>query len=181
MSLNNPNDVLDVAIDLEQPENTLFSQMMEVVRTIVKGAWIDASNDSIEVKKLTGGITNVLYVMKQKSSGAMVIIRMYGFGTSDFIDRSSENIVFSKLSQMNFGPTFYGVFQNGRLEGYLPAVALESAEMGNPLLVPSIAAAVAHLHQIEVKEVRRERWLWSKIETFVKLAEGRCKLQYCCV
>lgn len=170
--LNNPDEILDVTIDLSQPEDALFSRLIEVVRVIVGGAWEHTPSDSIEVKTLAGGITNVLYLVHDKVNDLKVIARMYGLGTSDFIDRTSENMVFSKLSQISFGPIFYGLFQNGRLEGYLPAVALESDEMGETALFPSIAKAVAQLHTIEVQEIRMDRWMWAKIETFLRLAAG---------
>lgn len=170
--LNNPSAVLDVTIDTNETGAKLHSSLIAITRSIVGNAWAESTDDAIEVVALTGGITNVLYLLKHKASDAKIIARLYGAGTSAFIDRGSENVVFAKLSELQFGPVFYGLFQNGRLEGFLPAVALQSDEMGLPDVVPGVATSVARLHAIEVPEIKKERWLWTKIETFVALAEG---------
>lgn len=170
--LNNPDAVLDEVVDLDQPEDKLFACIVGVIRTIVGEQWSTASSESVDITKLTGGITNILFMAVNKVTGAKVIVRIYGLGTSEFIDRNSENVVFATLSKLNFGPTFYGLFSNGRLEGYLPALALQLEEMGDSSIVPAIASAVAKLHSFEVDAIKKVRWLWTKIETFMTLAES---------
>jgi len=170
--LNNPSAVLDVTIDTTESGAKLYFSLVAVAQAIVGSEWAGSDEESVEVAALTGGITNVLYLLEHKTSGAKVIARLYGSGTSAFIDRDSENMVFAKLSELQFGPVFYGLFNNGRLEGFLPAVALQSHEMGAPDVAPGVAAAVAQLHAIDVPEIKKERWLWTKIETFMALAEG---------
>lgn len=170
--LNNPDVVLDEVIDLDQPEDKLFPRIVEVIRTIVGNEWSTASSESVNIKKLTGGITNILFIAENKVNNAKVIVRIYGLGTAAFIDRNSENVVFATLSKLNFGPTFFGLFSNGRLEGYLPALALQIEEMADPFIAPAIASALAKLHCIEVDAIKSDRWLWTKIETFMTLAES---------
>lgn len=71
----------------------------------------------LDIKPLTGGISNVLYLIRRidskTSSVDSIILRIYGAGTSKIIDRIIENKVFAKLSSVQFGPTFYGRFENG--------------------------------------------------------------------
>lgn len=170
--LNNPDAVLDEVIDLDQPEDELFSCIVGVIRTIVGDEWSTASSESVDITKLTGGITNILFMAVNKANNAKVIVRIYGLGTAAFIDRNSENVVFATLSKLNFGPTFFGLFKNGRLEGYLPALALQIEEMADSSIASAIASAVAKLHCIEVDAIKSDRWLWTKIETFMALAES---------
>lgn len=177
--LNNPNSVLHRTILVEQPDENLHRDLKEVVRTIVgddKGnsLWKVSSDDDITVTTLTGGITNVLFLVEITGSEERVIVRLYGQGTSQFIDRSVENIVFSCLSNWNIGPKFYGRFENGRVEGYLPATALHNHEMKSDAVYPFIAQAVAELHSLDIDEIKSEGWLWSKIKCFINLAEGKC-------
>jgi ethanolamine kinase len=182
MYRNNPDAVCDITVDVTQAEPELHAALRSAARRILQesdeGArWKLATDEDITVTQLTGGITNVLFLLSLKSDGdSKVIVRLYGQGTSAFIDRTVENFVFSKLSILGIGPTFHGRFTNGRVEGYLPATALESSEMGDADVFPHIARAVAELHGLDFPEIRGTGWLWAKIRNFLRLAaEGKCK------
>lgn len=177
MFLNTPDAVYGRAISTEQAEDALHREIKVVVRHIIgtddpASAWHTSNDDSISVTALTGGITNVLFMVELSTTGDRVIVRLYGNGTSRFIDRGVENVVFSCFSKWNVGPTFYGRFENGRVEGYLPATALESGEMRREDVYPHIAKAVAALHALSIPEIKTEGWLWSKIQSFILLTEG---------
>jgi ethanolamine kinase len=181
MYRNNPSAVLDVSVDPTSAD--INSQLCAVAVAILSSdpdcpaCWTDSNNSNITATQLTGGLTNVLFVLQEFKSSQKVIVRLYGQGTSDFIDRDVENIVFSGLSKLNMGPTFYGRFQNGRVEGYLPAVALQSEQMGEKHISPGIAKAVAALHSItslkaDIRRISGNDWMWNKISTFITLAAG---------
>jgi thiamine kinase-like enzyme len=172
---NNPNAAYYAVVDPTAPLDSLSASIKKVVRSIVgpeETYWASFKDEELELVQLTGGISNVLYILSHVSDNRKVIVRVYGTGTSAFIDRGTENIVFAHLSKLGIGPTFHGRFQNGRVEGYLPGTALESHEMRNADVYPHVAEAVAELHQLELAEIRSVRWMWAKIDTFVKLAQG---------
>ena len=175
MYLNNPQAVLDVLVDATQSQPLLRKALKDLIRTLVEQqTWKEASDEDIEISTLTGGITNVLYLARETKTSSKVIIRLYGHGTSEFIDRAAENIVFAQLSKAGFGPTFHGRFLNGRVEGFLSATALLSEQMNEESVYPEIAAAVAKLHSMDVTEIRTQGWLWAKINTFLDLvANGK--------
>ena len=112
--LNNPFLVCPISVDLDN------SNIKCVVKTIFDAndnILKSTPDDKINVSVLTGGITNILYVLTFKGdqidSDLRVIVRIYGSGTSSIVDRSVENIVFARLSILGIGPIFYGRFENG--------------------------------------------------------------------
>lgn len=174
-----PEKVCEAEIDLNRPELSLESEIKQTVQKIMNGSneaealrWATLPHDSMMVTKITGGITNILYLVSEVESNRKVVVRIYGAGTASFIDRTTENFVFARLSTLGIGPIFYGRFLNGRVEGYLPAVSLESAEMRLPHIYPNIAQAVAQMHQLHFPEISGSGWLWTKIRSFLSLAKG---------
>ena len=176
--LNNPDAVLDAAIEPHSenkpsPEESVKS----IVRSIVQDAnWGAAADDDIEVSSLTGGITNILYLVHHKSTNQKVIVRVYGRGTHAFIDRSTENVVFAEMSRLGVGPTFFGRFTNGRVEGYLHAKALTYDQLVDDEIYPHIASALARFHNTCIPQLAAVAadnfFLWRKIDVFFSIAEG---------
>ena len=179
--LNNPDAVLEFDIAFHHAENEISAtetSVKNVVRTIVNihDAWISASDDEIDVTPLTGGITNILYLVRNKLNDRKVIVRVYGRGTEEFIDRATENMVFAELSRLGIGPTFYGRFTNGRVEGYLNAKPLTLHQMAHDEIYPHIATALARFHSTSMPQLQATSeetfFLWSIIDKFFSLAEG---------
>ena len=112
-------DIVEI-IDIIMKENSTYLEGDEC--SII---WTSEFRFNTRITKLTGGITNILFLVVpiiqeggshiEKMEGS-VIIRIYGTGTADIIDRNVENLVFAQLSQAKFGPTFYGLFENGYIE-----------------------------------------------------------------
>lgn len=109
------NSILAVIIGImtaNYPNLSFESQRIWAAETMK-----DRNAYTLDIKPLTGGISNVLYLVRRinriTSSVESIIIRLYGTGTSKIIDRRTENIVFAKLSSVRYGPTFYGRFENG--------------------------------------------------------------------
>ena len=87
--------------------------MKEVVRTIIP-SWNNVTDDEIIISPLSGGITNIIYLLRKYSKSNStssntvmnpnnIIIRIYGDGTEMVIDRNVENIVFATLSSLRIG------------------------------------------------------------------------------
>jgi thiamine kinase-like enzyme len=166
--LNNPNlicqcSVPSVGCSIEQ--SILF-----IIDEIINHK-INLELKDIEIKPLTGGITNLLYLVFIRPLHLKVIVRLFGEGTSDFLDRNIENIIFSTLSKLNIGPIFYGLFLNGRIEGYIPSRTLTPEETKYPKYIPFIAETVAQFHAQKIDGIPTDICLWKMIDKFLFLAE----------
>lgn len=171
---NNANEVLNKRVAFGSVGDELKQSVLPVVREILDDkAWIDAADEDVTITMITGGLTNILYLVHNTVSEQKVIVRVFGLGTELFIDRNIENILFAKLSTLGLGPSFHGLFQNGRVEGYVNGRPLEPDELSVPANYHKIAKSVAKLHSQCIPEVGLENdWLWSKTTFFFKLASG---------
>ena len=134
--------------------------------------WQRYDDNDITVAILLGGLTNSLYTLTpQNDKGKNVIVRVYGEGTSLFVDRAVENTVFESLSNAGVATKFLGAFQNGRVEGYLNATSLTPDQMAHPAIYPKIATAMAQLHTKHVPGITETPYLWGKLKSFFDLSE----------
>jgi ethanolamine kinase len=159
---------VDHYIDINEPEIELHKKVIGISKEIVKSTfpkWSDAKEEEFTLKKISGGITNLL--IKVAHGEEAVLVRIFGEKTDLIIDRTIENQTFKTLSDRKFGPLFYGTFTNGRIEGWLDAVPLEPHEMGliEPVnFVSLIAKQVAKLHQLDMPKLSPEPSLWPSLE-----------------
>jgi hypothetical protein len=130
MYLNNPSAVCPYAVERDARGAVVEAMLLEVARRVVP-SWASVADGEAAIAPLTGGITNVLFKLSKSSEpDSVIIVRLFGEGTSLFVDRDRENFVFSELSRLGVGsPTFHGLFENGRIEGYLAARALTPDEL----------------------------------------------------
>lgn len=171
---NNPNAVLPVRVRKEDDTTTLHENITAMLRQLTHHPEI-----SYSIKPLTGGLTNVLYRATPSDSSEEFVVRFFGDGTEVFIDRSVENNVFAKLSQVHLAPSFVGLFENGRVEGMLDSRNLSCEDMTNPVLIPYIARSIAVLHKQNV-DMDKTVDIWQKLGNFFELATGRVvKTQLC--
>ena len=158
-------------IETQKGEAVLHAGLKESVKRVIKH-W-NYADDEIIVRSLRGGITNLLYTLTpMEMEEKTVIVRIYGEGTSLFVDRTQENIVFSSLSDRGIGPKFYGTFKNGRVEGYCDARTLTADEMKDSLVYPRTSMAIARLHSQNIFEINHDVSLWTKLDSFFDLAES---------
>lgn len=133
--------------------------------------WATDTNESLQLETISGGITNKLYLLESLNSDTKLIIRIFGSGTELFIEREKENLVFSFLSSVNIGPKFFGLFQNGRIEGYLNATCLKPEEMKIEENFLGIADAVSKFHKLTFEGLKsNNNWLWEKIHLFLNIS-----------
>lgn len=104
--------------------------------------------ESLQVKTITGGITNALYSISGFNpiqSYNTILIRV--FGAEGMIDRDVETSAFAALSDAGVAPLYFGRFGNGRLEGWLdgfsPMVLMDLQIKVN---AEKVAKEMAHLH-----------------------------------
>ena len=94
------------------------------------GVWLKVGIDEVEVKRLSGGMTNQLYycaINKQIKSindePQEVAIRLYGgkhFNNYDCDgnERLTDVIIALLVSENKLGPKIYGLFESGQIQKY---------------------------------------------------------------
>lgn len=77
-----------------------------------------------------------------------LLLRVYGIGCDQIIDRANELCWLARLSQLGLGPRLLAIFGNGRFEEYLPSTTLTRSDIRHPVLSQRLAARLYQLHQI---------------------------------
>ena len=159
-----------VHVETKKDEATLHADLKSSVKEVIKD-W-KYNDGEVIIRSLSGGITNLLFTLTPKTEALRtVIVRLYGEGTSLFVDRDVENIVFATLSERGIGPKFYGTFRNGRVEGFCEAKTLKPEEISDRDVFPKTSTAIAQLHSQTITEINQNAMLWTKLENFFDLAE----------
>jgi ethanolamine kinase len=147
---------------------------VSVARELCPG-WSDVEPGAIEVSTLQGGLTNQLYLLRAPSRPELggVLVRLYGLNTEIIIDRKVEEIVFHLLSLKGFGPKLYGLFGNGRVEGFVPSEQVAPPDLSRrDKNVPQlIARELARMHELDMP-LPREPHLWDFLRKFDRLTQG---------
>jgi ethanolamine kinase len=134
---------------------------------------------TLNVKTITGGITNALYCItgfKPIMPYDQILIRI--FGAEGMIDRDVETSTFAHLAIADIAPHYYGRFANGRLEGYLeqfsPLVVMDLQIKSN---MEAIAKQMARLHsgfqvpnELEEFHIPNQPGLWDQLHLWMKHA-----------
>jgi choline/ethanolamine kinase len=81
------------------------------------------------------------------------LLRVYGEGTESFFERETEHRIFAQFSEQGIGPKLYGYFDGGRIEEFLDARSLTSAEFPENLV--AIGVKIAEMHRAEVDLPKR--------------------------
>jgi hypothetical protein len=120
-----------------------------VCREYLSGAWKNISSDEIQVKRMSGGLSNFLYYVSLPNNSddsntiddstistkrtrkesyhnimepTKVLLRIYGqsHGENALENMLTESVVFALLSERQLGPKLHGIFPGGRIEQYIP-------------------------------------------------------------
>lgn len=107
--------------------------------------------ENISIKKLTGGITNMLLECTYKDPDSneleIVLVRTYGNGTDLIIDRDREFVSHLVLNSLTLAPAIHARFGNGLVYGYIEGRSLKHDELSDDILYPLIASKLGCLHR----------------------------------
>jgi choline kinase len=115
------------------------------------------SGDMISVERLSGALTNAVYVVSPPAESALqpaegkktpskVLLRIYGPQVEHLIDREIELGVLRRLARKKIGPRLLGTFLNGRFEQYFNSTTLTPANLREPETSKQIAKRMRELH-----------------------------------
>lgn len=119
---------------------------------IVVPGWDLSLLTSASASVVSGGITNAIWCIGispplPPGAPSHALVRVFGAGSSVFIDREADTARVAALASRGLGPLLYGAFANGRVEQWFADTRpLEPAEMSAPHHASAIARATAALH-----------------------------------
>jgi thiamine kinase-like enzyme len=160
---DNPNSVYRQRVDDE-------SGVVDVILGITKLS----KDTNFKIEVLEGGLTNMLYRVEAKSTDGAdeYVVRIFGEGSNSFIDRRIENIVFSTLSKVGFCAPFIGLFENGRVEGFISSgKAATKEDFATETILPHIAEVIGRMHTLHA-DIDHGIGIWPKLHNMVALATG---------
>ncbi|XP_013407263.1 choline/ethanolamine kinase isoform X2 [Lingula anatina] len=131
---------------------------LKYCQQLLHGAWKELKQDRFQIKQVSGGLSNYLYVCSLPEDGHVqngeprqILLRYYGeilTGNADAV--VLDSVVFALLSEKKLGPKLYGVFHGGRLEEYIPSRSLTTAELRVPYISKRIAQVMAKFHVLDM-------------------------------
>ena len=177
--LNDASKVLPFHVETHCSHPDRDQQLIHVATTLCPS--LTQQNDSpkqLTVESLSGGLSNVLFVVRS-AQGRSVLVRIHSRFLTE-VERDDENRMLAWLSKRGIAPTFYGRFHNGRVEeffqGYFP---LSFKDMH--LYHAQIASLLSSLHSSTVPESVLPRTntaqCWKNIQTWFKLAKQQQQQQ----
>ncbi|XP_015035509.2 uncharacterized protein [Drosophila pseudoobscura] len=106
-----------------------------------------------------------------------VLLRIYGQTHGDHALESmiTESVVFALLSERNFGPKLHGIFPGGRIEQYLPARALATAELAEQRILLKVAEKMGEIHSLNIPMSKEPDWIWNCMQRWVTSFESIVK------
>ncbi|KAK0613078.1 kinase-like domain-containing protein [Bombardia bombarda] len=126
------------------------------------------SGDAISVERLSGALTNAVYVVSPppesvlppqegKKQPTKVLLRIYGPQVEHLIDREKELSVLRRLARKKIGPRMLGTFLNGRFEQFFNATTLTPPNLREPETSKQIAKRMRELHDgVELLEEEKD-------------------------
>ncbi|XP_041780494.1 choline kinase A2 isoform X3 [Anopheles merus] len=213
---NSPTEMRDIAA--------------RICRDYLTGAWKTISADELQLKRISGGLSNFLYYVSlpehhyygnnnnnnsggkkshpnsrrgsfatdhhtatktatkarngskraRKDSGASllepkeVLLRIYGqtHGEHALETMLTESVVFTLLSERKLGPKLHGIFPGGRIEQYIPARALLTAELSDAKISLKVAEKMAAIHSMDIPVSKEPDWIWNTMARWLKGIAG---------
>ena len=134
---NDFHDLISKLPNLVRGEDVpdIEQKCLSLCQKYLSGIWSELTVDDIEVKRLTGGMSNINYHCKALHSkteysneAKEVVIRFYGvkydwsLGYNTDNDRLGDGVVALLASEKGFGAHVYGLFNEGQIQKYYPVL-----------------------------------------------------------
>ncbi|KAI6235821.1 hypothetical protein M3Y95_00092100 [Aphelenchoides besseyi] len=150
-------------IDSTKDDKTINEQIACMLKAL-RPKW---NCDSLKFKRYTNGITNAVICVESPDDSEKLVVRIYGTGTENIIDRKTEMKHFEVLSRYEIAPTVHAYFKNGFVCGFLSGSPLNVTQVRSPKIVQRISEKLAKMHRIHVHEIPETSFLFSKAQQFL--------------
>ncbi|XP_033117149.1 choline kinase alpha-like isoform X2 [Anneissia japonica] len=166
--------------NMEDVEPEFRIKAFNLCREYIGGTWAKHSVKDFQIIPLRTGLSNYIYLCSLTSSQKLlkeeprqVLLRIFGTIIREDGDAAlSDSIIFSLLSERKQAPKLYGVFQEGRLEEYIPSRALHTDELSNSEISKEIARKLAIFHQLSLPLKKTATKLNEQIDRWVQQFTG---------
>lgn len=141
-------------------------------RESIGGVWASIREGEFQIKHLSGGLTNYLYLCSVPDSvqvpdnqPRIVLLRVYGDIASKFVVENS--VIFALMSEKGLGPKLYGMNQQARVEEYIPTDCLRTSDLSNPTLSRQIAQKLAQFHTLDMPLCKEPRFISDMVDKWL--------------
>ncbi|CAO3592850.1 unnamed protein product [Absidia cylindrospora] len=107
--------------------------------------WLKHKEDVV-INRISGALTNAIFFVD--CCGKRRLLRVYGVGVDQLIDREKELAWLARLGRLKLGPRLLAIFGNGRFEEYVDSVTLNHHDIRDPIISQQIAQCMARQHAI---------------------------------
>lgn len=123
--------------------------LISSIRSLVSSLFTPIKEDEdLALDRVSGAMTNAVFFVTIGTNKRRMLLRVYGVGCEQILDRNKELDWLSRLSQLGIGPKLLGTFGNGRFEEYLPSTTLSRQDIRQPQISSQIASRLHQLHSI---------------------------------
>ncbi|KAK2718081.1 ethanolamine kinase 1-like isoform X3 [Artemia franciscana] len=153
-------------------EHDLIPGSLHIVHSL-RPSW---KLENVNVKVFKNGITNKLLGIYEKCDTTkedMILIRVYGSGTSLMIDRQVEIRNIQRLYEAGCGSKLYAIFKNGLAYEYVKGKVLDTASCRSEKVYPHVAEQLAKFHTVPLKINEGTSILWDKMRLFLSLKPSK--------
>ncbi|CAP29573.1 Protein CBG10061 [Caenorhabditis briggsae] len=152
-------ELINLFSTLSQDPTLVRKKVLEYGSDFLGGEWKTLTENDVDVVQMTGGQSNLLYLVKGKfasesTTPSCFLVRLHCQQENQVF---TDTVVFSIMSERGLGPKLYGFFPGGRLEQFLPSVTLDNDTVSDPQVAVKIGANLPKLHAIEVPIPKRPR------------------------
>lgn len=141
-------------------------------RDSIGGIWANIQEKEFQIKPLSGGLTNYLYLCSlpdnvevADNQPRIVLLRVYGDIASKFVVENS--VIFALMSEKRLGPKLYGMNVQARLEEYIPTDCLRTSDLSNPTLSRQIAQKLAQFHTLDMPLCKEPRFISDMVDKWI--------------
>ncbi|XP_014240177.1 choline/ethanolamine kinase isoform X1 [Cimex lectularius] len=150
---------------------------VRICRGYLNGPWKKITDLDVNVKRLSGGLSNFLYHVKldgfEGVKPEQVLLRVYGqtHGEGAIESLITESVIFTLLSERKIGPKLYGVFPGGRIEEFIQSNSLTSQQLRDPEMSLAIAEKLAAVHLMNIPINKQPQWIWDTMSRWLVTIE----------
>ncbi|CAF1308774.1 unnamed protein product [Rotaria sordida] len=154
-------------INFDPNEQDIESIVLNFVSNSLKQNWIK-SNSSLTIKKLTDGLSNILFAVYSHENNG-VVVKIYGKNSDLIVDRQAEIRYMIYLAQFHTSPSILLTFNNGFIYEYLSGSPISNDDEKKSLL---IARKLAEFHSIPLIDKQVKGQLVEKLRHYINLLNG---------
>ncbi|XP_054157301.1 choline/ethanolamine kinase-like [Oppia nitens] len=161
-------DMSNIKLERGDTPKDIKDRCYQLCRNYLADVWLTVGIDDIEVRRLSGGLTNQLYYCaindihrtNDASAPQEVAIRLYQTKHFNENERTSDMIIGLMVSQCGLGPKLYGVFPDGQIQKFYKHKNFRKEQQTDPKLVEELAQKLARIHAMDVPISKTTHWLF---------------------